>query len=95
MIRDAVVQEVKRLLFDEGMSQRRVATQVGISRGTVHAIARGKRTERLHAFREEDSAWPDAPPERCPQCGALVYMPCLACRVRELLATRRPARRVG
>jgi hypothetical protein len=77
------------------LSQRRVATQVGVSRGTVHAIARGKRVERVHAFREDELGWRDAPPERCPRCGALVYMPCLACRVRELVAARRPSRRVG
>lgn len=91
MIRKALVQEVKRLLFVEGLSQRSVATRVGVSRGTVHAIARGKRTERLHAFTDDELPWHAAPPRRCPNCGGMVYMPCLLCRVRAL----RPARRVG
>lgn len=82
MIRDTVVQEVKRLLFVEGLSQRTVATQVGVSRGTVHAIARGKRPERVRPFPEDVMPWNDGPPKRCPHCGALVYLPCLACQIR-------------
>lgn len=86
MIRDSVVQEVKRLLFVEGLSQRTVATQVGVSRGTVHAIARGKRPDRVRPLAETGMLpWDDAPPKRCPHCGALVYMPCLACQIRAYL----------
>jgi DNA-binding XRE family transcriptional regulator len=91
MIRNSVVQEVKRLLFVEGLSQRSVALRAGVSRGTVHAIARGKRTQRVHTFTDDELPWHDAPPRRCPECGGLVYMPCLLCQVRAL----RPVRRVG
>jgi len=91
MIRDSVVQEVRRLLFAEGLSQRAVSAKVGVSRGTVHAIARGKRPDRIRAFPEDPGVWHASPPQRCPGCGGLVYMPCLLCRVRAL----RPTRRVG
>jgi len=93
MIHDSVVQEVKRLLFVEGLSQRAISSKVGVSRGTVHAIARGKRPDRLRAFREDEApvGWQGDAPRRCPGCGGLVYMPCLLCRVRSM----RPARRVG
>jgi hypothetical protein len=84
MLCDSVVQEVKRLLFVEGLSQRTVAIQAGVSRGTVHAIARGKRPDRVRLFAEEPPLW-NGPPKRCPHCGAMVYMPCLACQIRAQL----------
>jgi hypothetical protein len=94
MIHESVVQEVKRLLFVEGLSQRNVAAQTGVSRGSVHAIARGKRPDPKPRSDDDSIALFQGPPQRCPSCGGLVYMPCLLCRVRTL-RTYRTVRRVG
>lgn len=93
MIRDTVVAEVRRLLFVERLSQRQVAARLGVSRGSVHAIARGKR-QLLREPAEEEAA-PVGPPRRCPECGGLVYMPCLLCRARAIRGTNGSARRAG
>lgn len=80
----ARVQEVRRLLDEGQLSQRQIAARVGVSRGTVGAIALGKRG--LHgreSFGEDDDPCaPTSLPVRCPGCGALVYLPCLLCRTR-------------
>jgi hypothetical protein len=76
-----IVEEVKRLLDEKRLSQRKIATQLGISRGTVHAIASGKRG--IHG-RESNSDEEPAPhtPVRCVGCGARVYLPCVLCKAR-------------
>ena len=82
MIRPAVVREIRRLLKQGGLSQRAVARQVGVSRGTVDAIARGTRPD-YDARRAALDAFtpPSGTPRRCPGCGRLVKMPCLACQI--------------
>jgi hypothetical protein len=35
---------------------------------------------------DDDLYKPDVPPERCPECGEMVYPPCLLCETRSLLA---------
>jgi hypothetical protein len=91
MLAVTVVEEVQRLL-NQGLSQREVARKVGVSRGTVHAIASGKRLpldpRRPHSA-DEPMEFPDGPTQRCPQCGSRVKMPCLACRVRALQERQR------
>lgn len=81
----ATVQEIRRLLDEGQLSQRKIAAQLGVSRGTVGAIASGRRGM---FGREPDTDHPDLcsldlPPERCPTCGAMVYKPCVLCRTRE------------
>jgi len=85
MISFAVVDEVKRLLAEGSFSQRKIARKIGVSRGTVNAIALGKRPD-YKARREQgdDFAAPSGPLVRCPTCGGRVQMPCLACRVRAM-----------
>ena len=82
MISFGVVDQIKRLLAEGKLSQRKIARQLGVSRGTVHAIARGKRPD-YQSRREDKDDWaaPSGPPARCPTCGGMVQMPCLACRV--------------
>ena len=80
----ATVEEIGRLLAEGKLSQRKIAKKLGISRGTVGAIASGRRG--LFG-KEPDEDSPElccfeAPPERCRGCGALVYMPCVLCRTR-------------
>jgi len=80
----ATIQRIDRLLRDGKVSQRKIARQVGVSRGTVAAVASGRRG--LYGKEPEDEASrslaPQSPPKRCPGCGFLVYMPCLVCRAR-------------
>lgn len=86
MIATVLAKEIRRLLDDGKLSQRRIARRVGISRGTVNAIALGKRPdyEALRRKRGDDFLPPAGLPVRCPGCGGMVQMPCLLCRVRAI-----------
>ncbi len=77
------VKEIERLLAEGRLSQRKIAKALGVSRGVVDAIASGKRPD-YEARRQHraDDGEPQGPIERCPTCGARVYMPCRLCRVR-------------
>ena len=83
MIPPSIIAEAKRLLA-EGQTQREVARLLGISRGTIGAVLKGRRPN--YADREDESRIdPNALKSRCGGCGALCVQPCLACRDRELL----------
>ncbi len=94
MIETTVVNEVCRMLREGRLSQRQIARRIGVSRGTVNAIALGRRRERSAWIRRRDDDF--TPPTgrymRCPGCGGLAQMPCLACYVRTTRQTARPAR---
>ncbi|MEX0678908.1 MAG: helix-turn-helix domain-containing protein [Pirellulales bacterium] len=101
MLALAKVKEVRRLLNEGKLSQRKIAAAIGVSRATVSAIARGKRPDYEPRMRARAAEFePLGPIERCPSCGGRVYMPCRLCRVRKmnareqrrLLAMRRWAR---
>jgi hypothetical protein len=80
MLSQTIILEIDRLLKEGQLSQRKIARRLGVSRGTISAIARGRR--RLHGkepWREKRSAGP----ARCPACGYRVYLPCMICRARE------------
>jgi transcriptional regulator with XRE-family HTH domain len=81
MLAPAMVNEVQRLLTDGELSQRQIARLTGVSRGTVGSIASGKRPDYETLRRSEETDWeePAGPPERCPGCGGMVYMPCRLC----------------
>jgi transcriptional regulator with XRE-family HTH domain len=85
MLASGKVKEVERLLAEGGLSYRKIAKTIGVSRATVSAIARGARPDyearRLLRLPENE---PLGPIERCPTCGARVYMPCRLCRVRKI-----------
>ena len=85
MIAPSIVNEIKRLLAEGKHSQRGIARMIGVSRGTVGAIARGTRPDyelprRQHKDLEESAG----PPQRCRGCGGTVHMPCRLCHVRKL-----------
>ncbi len=102
MIAASIICEVQRLLTVGGLSQRKIAKMVGISRATVGAIADGTRPDyeaRRHA-RQEDYPETLGPLARCGGCGGMVYTPCRLCRVRAIKekafrAARLARRRAG
>ena len=93
MIDHTVIEEIRRLLRGKQYSQRTIALRLGVSRGTVNSIATGRRPDYAQWQKagendvdEIDFILPTGLPRRCPQCGARVMMPCLACHVRALTA---------
>lgn len=95
MLTPGKVEEVRRLLALGNVSQRQIARQLRVSRGTVSAIASGKRPDYPIRTPEEPELL--LPPVRCPGCGGMVHPPCRACRVRKFrarqLALKRGRRR--
>lgn len=90
MISPVQVDEIRRLLAAGTHSLRKIARRTGVSRGTVAAIAHGRRRDRTPQSDPEDlGEEPPGPVERCPQCGALSQSPCRACRVRGWLRITR------
>ena len=81
MIPNTMVEEVRRLLAEGKLSQRRIAITTGLSRGTVTSIALNRRNERPPSLEAEIDF---GPPARCPACGGMVYLPCRLCLVRDL-----------
>jgi hypothetical protein len=63
------------------LSQRALARELEISRGTVGAIAAGTRPgdlSRQHAARRDPQPRPPVEIGRCPHCGCVVELPCRA-----------------
>jgi transcriptional regulator with XRE-family HTH domain len=85
MIATDVVREIRRMLAEGSLSQRAIAERMGVSRGTVCAIAQGTRGDYPPRFIRKDMRLirPAGRPARCSGCGALVQMPCLACYIRQ------------
>ncbi len=88
MIEPQLVEQVERLLVEGKLSYRKIARFTGVSRGTIGAIASGRRCiqPRRICFLEEEPMVPDVPPQRCPDCGGMVYIPCRLCRTRKEMA---------
>jgi len=84
MIDNTVIKKIQTLVQQGQMSQRKIAKLLGVSRGTVQAVAHGKRT--LHR-NPSANHWiaPSGQPQRCPKCGSCVRMPCLACQLYDIL----------
>lgn len=83
-----LVQEIKCLLDEGRVSQREIARRLGVGRGTVGAIALGRRG--LHGRETPNIAdQPDEPPQRCGGCGMLVMMPCVYCLAQEYAGRRK------
>jgi len=84
MIASDVVKEIRQMLAEGSLSQRAIAQRMGVSRGTVCAIAQGKRRDYPPRFFQKDMYFvpPAGRPVRCSGCGGLVQMPCLACYIR-------------
>jgi hypothetical protein len=82
------VDAIRLLLADDRLSQREIARQSGVSRGVVAGIADGTRPDyaALRPPVAPVAPLPVQPAGRCPQCGAMVEFPCIACRARLALA---------
>ena len=91
MIAPSVVTQIEQLLAEGNLSQRKISKMTGVSRGTIGAIANGKRPDLSKPRKPWDEQYeePAGPPQRCPSCGATVYLPCRLCRVRRLVAAGR------
>lgn len=90
MIAEETAREVARLLA-AGRPQREIAARLKVSRGTISAIASGKRG--LHGRKatagEACDEGSDNRPSRCPGCGALACLPCVYCRAMAYRRRRR------
>jgi len=102
MIKKYLETEVLRLLGTGKHSLREIARRTGVSRGTVSNIASGKQTIKSRKGEinlSDDGLLPSSedPPRRCPDCGAMVFMPCRSCEVKALAAKKekRPFDRHG
>jgi transcriptional regulator with XRE-family HTH domain len=89
MIAAHLVEQIEQLLAEGKLSQRKIARLTGVSRGTIGAIASGRRQARPRRISlwEDELEVPDTPPQRCPGCGGMVYMPCRLCRTQKAIAT--------
>lgn len=83
------IKEIQRLLAEGTISQRQIAKKLGVARGTVNAIANGTRgghgreTRGLNNSKTGKSDWSaELPQGRCPACGVVGYVPCIACEAR-------------
>ncbi|MGW8256524.1 MAG: hypothetical protein ACWGMZ_03465 [Thermoguttaceae bacterium] len=96
MIAPHLVEQIEELLREGKLSHRKIARLTGVSRGTIGAIASGKRVERQRRIYPWDAEpeVPETPPARCPQCGAMVYMPCRFCRTKTAIAEKPELRAV-
>ena len=80
----ATIKEIHLLLEQGELSQRQIAEMLGVSRGTVCAVASGRRgLYGTAADAKEVGLRFEGTAVRCPGCGAHVFMPCLLCRARE------------
>lgn len=86
MIAAVVIDKIRDLLAEGEDSRRKIAQQMGVSRGTVNTIAQGKRPDITckRVSVDPDPAPFSGLPTRCPGCGGMVQMPCLLCHVRSL-----------
>lgn len=83
------IKEIQRLLADGEISQRQIAKKLRVARGTVNAIANGTRgshgreMNRAKTGKLTSSDWlTDLPQAKCPECGVVGYVPCIACEAR-------------
>jgi hypothetical protein len=89
--------QLVRQLAQQQVSQRTISRQVGISRDSVRRILKGKVNLQPRESPLRPLSFPDdrSPPSRCPRCGGLVRMPCLACGLRDYLQSEAEAGGVG
>ena len=95
MLAPYIVAEIRRLLAEDRLSQRKIAQRLGVSRMTVYMIATGKRPDYEQRRSCDDEEPLTGPPRRCPGCGGMVLQPCQLCRVRQLARGGSSGRRLA
>ncbi|MCL2348607.1 MAG: helix-turn-helix transcriptional regulator [Planctomycetaceae bacterium] len=78
MIDNKTIRRIDELLQCKKLSQRQIAKQLKVSRGTVQSVANGKRKVReAEAKGKIPLSWriPSGKPQRCRRCGALTKFP--------------------
>jgi len=80
------IETVRRLLAEEVLSYRAIALRTGVSRSSVQKIANHQMPDRPPTPVVMEVLLPTGPLVRCAECGGLVRLPCLACRVRQFAA---------
>jgi hypothetical protein len=96
MLSDAIVLEIRRLLGEGRLSWRAIGRQLGVSRGVVGNVAKGRRG--IHStpmFQKCERDRQDPLPTRCRGCGGRVYKPCRLCRTRAHQGRMRLIRQVA
>ena len=79
MIQPYLVKEILDLLAKGNLSNRQIALRLkDVSRTTVNTIAKHPKKFRDRISEIENI---ELPKKRCPQCGYMVCMPCLACKI--------------
>jgi DNA-binding transcriptional regulator LsrR (DeoR family) len=81
-------------LYNEGFSRKEISKLLNISRSSVgRVVSRGYVQHRSQTkVRKHDSKdlnlhlFDEGKFERCPNCGGLVIMPCLKCRIEKRIA---------
>lgn len=87
MISPETEQRIHQLL-NAGISIRQIARQLKVGRNQIAKMARGERPNyaelrRLRKLkRARQLAVRKGPPQRCPECGYKVFMPCVLCTAR-------------
>ncbi len=83
MLPQAKIEEVEKLLAEGKLSQRKISLLTGVCRSVVSQVASGERPDYASLFEPDaESLEPSGEIERCPTCGARVYMPCRLCHLR-------------
>lgn len=95
MIAPAMIDKIRRMVATGSYSLRQIARLTGVSRGTVAAVAHGKRLDRPSPADDGAGEEPLGPIARCPRCGALAHLPCRACDVHSWQAVHRRGRSAG
>ena len=78
------VRAVERLLRAGKLSRRAIAAKLAVSRGTVSKIAARMKVAAQEGTDPAEDGGESPQVARCPNCGALVEMPCRACMVLRL-----------
>jgi len=90
MLPQSVIDAIRELLAQGDLSQRKIALRLGVGRGTVAAVASGRRKDHVPPRPDEDDELPQrGPVGRCPSCGGWVHLPCRLCLARQRIARRR------
>jgi len=83
MLPQTKIEEVEKLLAEGRLSQRKISLLTGVSRSVISQIALGERPDYATRLEPDpDSLEPSGDIQRCPTCGAKVYMPCRLCHLR-------------